>query len=111
MIAWVIINTLSSLIVAMIVAYKLGAYPDQFTLGERVGMGMIATGMILRIGPIIGKNLWDSSSPFDDWSVTFLHVGLAVYFIARLLRVHRHWFNNELSKRQARRHFGEVGKS
>lgn len=100
---WWIVNITTAALVAMIVAYKMGAYPEQFLLGERIGMGMIATGMVLRIGPILGKNFM-FASPFDDWSVTMLHVGLAVYFVSRLYRVHRHWCANEKMKEIGRRH-------
>jgi hypothetical protein len=85
MIGWLIVNVASSVVVACIVAYKLGAYPDRFSLGEKIGMGLISTGMLLRIGPMLGKSL-DVASPYDDWSVSLLHVGLAVYFVSRMLR-------------------------
>lgn len=109
MIGWTIINVASALIAAMIVAYKVGGYPDSFNHGERLGMCLIGAGCLMRIGPIVGKNLLLAKSPFDDWSVTLLHVGLAIYFGARLWRVHRHWYANEMAKRQARRHLGGVG--
>lgn len=110
MMGWVVINVVSAVLVAAIVAYKLCGYSDLFTLGERIGMGAIAAGLLLRIGPIVGKNLFDDATPFDDWSVLLLHVGLAVYFGARWWRVHRHWSRNEQAKEQARRHFGGVGR-
>jgi len=106
MIIWVIVNVASSLVVAMIVAFKMGAYADMYNRGEKIGMGLIVAGMLLRIGPILGKNLLFLQSPFDDWSTLLLHVGLAIYFIARLCRVHGHWYHNEMMKRQARRHLG-----
>ena len=109
MIAWTVINIASAVIVAMIVTYKLVAYPDQFTLGERVGMGMTAAGMLMRVGPILGHVTFAERTPFDDWSVTLLHLGLAIYFVARLARIHRHWINNERAKQAAREWFGGVG--
>lgn len=107
---WVIINVASALIVSVIVAYKLGCYHDHFNRGEGFGMALIASGMLLRIGPIVGRNIFDQASPFDDWSVLLLHVGLAMYFLARLWRVHKHWYRNKLAKDQARAHFGGVGR-
>jgi len=107
---WASINIASAIVVSMIVAYKLGAYPDQFILGERIGMGATAAGMLMRIGPILGKGVFGEQTPFDDWSVTLLHMGLAVYFLSRIYRVHRHWINNERAKRQARDYFGGVGR-
>lgn len=107
---WASINIASAIVVSMIVAYKLGAYPDHFNLGERVGMGLTASGMLMRIGPILGHGVFGERSPFDDWSVTVLHVGLAVYFSARIYRVHKHWLNNERAKRAAREWMGGVGR-
>jgi hypothetical protein len=110
MTAWTTINILSSIIVAMIVTFKLLAYPDQFNLGERVGMGMTAGGMLMRIGPILGHGIFSERTPFDDWSVTLLHVGLAVYFMARLARIHRHWIANQRAKQAAREWIGGIGR-
>lgn len=110
MIGWTIANVASSLIVAMIVAFKLGGYSDSFNWGERWGMMAIATGMLLRIAPIVSKGLALGASPFDDWSTTLLQLGLALYFGARLWRVHRHWYRNHLAKKQAEAHFGGVGR-
>lgn len=86
MIGWIIINVVTSVLVAMIVVFKITAFHDHFTLAERVGMGMIGAAVLMRCGPIIATKLLASPSPFDDWSTTLLNVGLAVYFIARLLR-------------------------
>lgn len=110
MIGWTILNVLSAIVVASIVAFKLGAYPEYFTLGERLGMGAIAAGMLMRIAPIVGKNLLGTASPFDDWSVLLLHTGLATYFIARLLRVHRHWRGGGDPARDDPRHLGGIGR-
>lgn len=110
MIAWTVINVLSSIVVAMIVTFKLLGYADQFNLGERLGMGMIAGGMLMRIGPILGHAAFREQTPFDDWSVTLLHLGLATYFVARMMRIHRHWIANERAKRQARDWIGGIGR-
>jgi len=110
MIGWTIINIATAVIVSMIVVFKLKAYGDEFNLGEKYGMGMIAAGMLMRIGPILGKNVLYVDTPFDDWSVSLLHVGLATYFIARLYRVHKHWINNHRAKNAARQHFGGFGR-
>jgi hypothetical protein len=98
---WAIVNIVSGLIVCLIVSYKMGAYPEKFTFPEMAGMGMIATSMLLRVGgPILSREV-GGDSPFDDWSVTMLHVGLATYFTARMVR---HQWNNMLMKRDARQH-------
>ena len=108
MIVWVLLNIASAVIVSMIVVFKLTAYGDDFILGEKIGMGTIAAGMLMRVGPILGKNLLFEQTPFDDWSVLLLHLGLVCYFVARMYRVHRHWINNHRARTQARRHFGGV---
>ena len=81
MIFWTILNIATALIVSAIVVYMLFAYHDRFSLYVRLAMGMVASGMILRIGPLLGKNLLNVESPFDNWSTTFLHVGVAALFI------------------------------
>ena len=104
MIVWVLLNIASAVIVSMIVVFKLTAYGDDFILGEKIGMGTIAAGMLMRVGPILGKNLLFEQTPFDDWSTTLLHVGLTVYFIARMYRVHRHWIVNHAARNDAKRY-------
>lgn len=107
---WVVVNVLSALIVSAIVAYKVGGYHDHFNKGETWGMVLIASGMLLRIGPIVAKQLNYPRSPFDDWSVLLLHIGLAIYFMARIVRVHRHWYANKQMRDQAAARFGGVGR-
>lgn len=97
MTAWPIINMTSSLIVAAIVAYKLGWKPDRFSFMERGGMSLVGAGCILTIGPI----LYVEPTPYEDWSGTLLRIGCAVYFLGRLLK-HRH--ANAAAIRQARAH-------
>lgn len=89
MIFWTIINISTAMLVAAIVVYQLTAYHEQFGLFQRAAMGMIAAGMLLRIGPILGKNVLDETSPFDDWSVSLLHIGVALWFLCRLYELER----------------------
>lgn len=92
------LNVLASLIVAGIITYKLTALSEKFTIVESVGMGLIAAGVVMTIGPITFK-----PSPYDDWSGTVMRVGLAVYFVGRMTR---HRWNNYLQRRQAEKLFG-----
>lgn len=80
-----VINVLASLIVFSIIAYKLTAFPERFTWVERVGMGLLAAGCVMTIGPITADQ-----SPFDGWSTMLMRFGAAVYFIGRMTR---HWHN------------------
>lgn len=89
------LNVLASLVVFCIVAFKLAMHPDKFTWIERVGMGMLAAGCILTVGPITFK-----PSPFDDWSSVLMRFGAAVYFVGRLTR---HQVNNWQMRRDALR--------
>lgn len=89
MIFWTIVNVATALLVSGIVVYMLNAYHDRFVIHERVGLVMVAAAMLLRIGPILGKNILKVESPFDDWSVSFLHVGIAVLAISLLWRMER----------------------
>lgn len=89
------LNVLASLIVFGIVAFKLASYPEKFTWVERVGMGLMAAGCVMTIGPITFK-----PSPYDDWSTMLMRVGAAIYFVGRLTR---HRFANWQMRRDARR--------
>ncbi|MGI4744951.1 MAG: hypothetical protein ACRYGI_11650 [Janthinobacterium lividum] len=103
---WTIINTATAIIASIVAAYMLGAYPEKFNIFERVGMGAASAGMILRIGPIVGRATCQKS-PFDDWSVTLLQVGFACYLMGRL---HRHSWANFKAKMQARAYLRKRGK-
>lgn len=87
---WVVANTAGAIIVATVLAYMLHAYADEICLAERIGLGAAGAAMLLRIGPIIGRNVMAETSPFDDWSVTFLHIGMAVYALGWLWRKEGH---------------------
>jgi hypothetical protein len=87
---WVILNVATAVMVATVLAYMLARYSDDISRAERLGLGMAGAGMLLRIGPIIARNILAENSPFDDWSVTFLHVGMAVYVIGWLWRKESH---------------------
>jgi hypothetical protein len=94
---WAVLNVVASLIVAVIVAFKLCRWPDKFTPMERVGMALVGAGSLMTVGPIISF----APTPFEDWSATLLRGGCAIYFIGRMLR-HRHL--NAAAVRQARSH-------
>ena len=94
---WPILNMISGLIVAAIVAYKLAFKGASFTLTERLGMGLAGAGCILTIGPI----MYVEPTPYEDWGGTLLRVGCAIYFVGRMLK---HYHNNQAAIRQARRH-------
>lgn len=88
--AWVVINIVTALIAAVIIVYMLGRYGHELTSTETAGWYMSATGLVLRIGPIIGSKVLFATSPFDDWSVSLLHVGLAVAAAGWLWRKDAH---------------------
>lgn len=83
---WVAVKVLCAVLVTMIVIYKLLAYPEHFTVLERVGMGMQGAGISMMIGPIVAKQWIPEGTPFDDWSTVTLFMGLAIYYIARMTR-------------------------
>lgn len=89
-----VLNVLASLIVFGIISYKLIAFPGKFTWVERVGMGLLAAGCMMTIGPITSR-----PSPFDDWSAVLLRFGAAIYFVGRMTR---HWMNNRSMERMVR---------
>jgi hypothetical protein len=98
-IAFDVLNVACSLIVFCIASYKLIWRPRAFTWVERIGLGLLAAGCIMTIGPLTHK-----PSPFDDWSIALFRIGCAVYFIGRLTR---HKLNNALARKQALRSLRE----
>lgn len=80
------LRVLLALVIFSIIAYKLGCRADSFTWVERTGMGFIAAGAMMLIGPITLK-----PSPFDDWAMVLFLTGNAIYFVGRLTR---HWLRN-----------------
>ncbi len=107
---WAVINILTALIVATICVFKLSGYYDTFNWGERIGMAGIATMMVLRVGPILGRSAVPGPSPFDDGSIAGLHISLAIFFVARLVRLHRHWLRNRQASREAAAYLASRGK-
>ena len=89
MIFWTTVNIATACLVSGIVVYMFSAYHERFRVYERLVMGGIASGMILRIGPIIGKNILAADSPYDDWATSFLHISLAGAALCVLYRMER----------------------
>jgi hypothetical protein len=90
---WAFINIATSVIVALIVAYKLIFMSMKLRLAERVGLGLLGAGMVLNIAPIIGTGTpfnMITDTPFDDWGSTLLRIGLMLYLYGRISRVWKH---------------------
>lgn len=106
--AWVFaaLNIGTSLIVALVVAFLMGAMGHKFTALARISMSLIGAGMLLSIGPILMRPN-HGVSPFDDWSLTITRLGLMGAFADRLCR---HWWNNVCQRWSAKKHLKERGK-
>lgn len=91
--AFDVLSVVTSLIVFCIACYKLIWRPRAYTWVERLGLGLLAAGCIMTVGPITFK-----PSPFDDWSIALFRIGVAIYFVGRLTR---HRLNNHLQKQAA----------
>lgn len=89
MIFWTTINIATAIIAACCMGYSLAAYYDHFTRVERGAMGAVGASMLLRIGPILGKGPLDMVTPYDDWSVSCLHIGIATLCICVFLRIEK----------------------
>lgn len=107
---WAAINIATGVCVAGIIIYLLAGYGDTYNKGEWIGKFGIATFSILRIGPILGRRVLETDTPFDDWTVTGLHISLVIYFVSRAVRVQKHWVRNEQQKRIAHQHLVSRGK-
>jgi len=98
-VAFDVLNVVASFTVFCIVSFKLVWKPKAFTWVESLGMGLLAAGCVMTIGPITFK-----PSPFDDWSIALFRIGCAVYFVGRLTR---HKLNNHRQKQAALRRLQE----
>lgn len=87
MIFWTTVNIVSGLMVAAIVVYMLAAYDHRFKVIERLVMVGVASGMVLRIGPILGTNILKIETPYDNWSVSLMHLSLLAGALCLLSRM------------------------
>lgn len=78
---WPALNAAVSLLVGLLMGYKLFCRPDMFSALERLGMGLLGAGSVMTVGPII----WPHESPYENWSGFLLRVGICVFFVGRLL--------------------------
>jgi hypothetical protein len=104
---WVIINAFASIIVTVIVVYKMAWLHSKFIATEMLGMGMIGAAVVLNIGPIVARGFAFGATldtPFDDWASTMLRVGLAFYFYGRISRLWKHDRPNKRMVEQGRAH-------
>lgn len=87
MIFWPLFNTATAIAAAMALVYMLLAYEDRFRFLERIVLIAMSSSMVLRVGPILGKDVFKGDSPFDYWSVSILQLSFligALCVIARL---------------------------
>lgn len=89
MIFWTVLNIVTGLMVAAIVVYMLAAYDHRFRVIERLVMVGVASGMVLRIGPILGTNLLKVDTPYDNWSVALMHISLLAGAVCILQRMEK----------------------
>ncbi len=85
---WAAINTVTACAACWAAIYLLAGYHDHMSLFERLMITGIAASMVLRLGPIFGRPL-DITSPFDNWSVTFLHVHLVGALVCLIWRAEK----------------------
>jgi hypothetical protein len=93
------INTLLSITVIMIMLYELTQSRDAFNQCERIGLGLIGGGVLMRI-----TVWWSKDSPFDGWAAAVTLVGMILYFGGRSWRNHIHARNNKKAVEDAKRH-------
>lgn len=102
MIFWPLFNTITAIGAAMALVYMLLAYEDRFRSLERIALVGAASSMVLRVGPILGKDVLRGDSPFDYWSVSLLQLSFligALCVIARLENVDVRHLGGKLLKK------------
>lgn len=83
---WHGFNAAISIVVGLIMAYKLGFLHAHFSTLERVGMGLLGAGCVMTIGPI----LWPQSSPYESWSGFLMRFGICLFFVGRIVEYDLH---------------------
>lgn len=78
---WAILNALFGIIACVIVTLPLVIWHDRLSSLERIGMGLITAGLLMTVAP----TLWDDPTPYEEWAGALLRIGLALYFIGRML--------------------------
>jgi len=84
---WTSLNIVSGLLASAGIIYMLTAYEERFGWFERAMLAMISAAMVLRIAPILGRNIFDTETPFDLWSTSLLHIGLAGYVMCKIWKL------------------------
>lgn len=77
---WPALNASLSLVVGLLMAYKLAYRHIHFSALERLGMGLLGAGCVMTVGPI----LWPHESPYENWSGFLMRAGICVYFVGRV---------------------------
>lgn len=100
MMFWLVLNSLVRMAIALIVVYKLVAYGENLNRWERGGLCLAGACGLLTI-----PSIWKvSASPFEGWGATLFAIGILIYFIGRLIRLHRHDMANREMVRRAQEH-------
>lgn len=86
MIFWMVSNMVTGAISCWVVTYLMVRHREKLILIERLSMGVVASCMILRMGPQAGK-IYDVQSPFDGWATSLMHIALAVLFVRWAIRL------------------------
>lgn len=76
---WPALNASISMVVGLLMAYKLAYRHIHFSLLERVGMGLLGAGCIMTVGPILWR-----VSPYENWSGFLMRVGICLFFVGRV---------------------------
>jgi hypothetical protein len=90
-----VINAAFSLLLTLIVVYKITQFRDLANSIERFGLGLMGSGSFLTI-PI---SLFRGDNPFEGWAVTLLRIGAIVFLFGRTLRDRRHKKRNDMQVR------------
>jgi hypothetical protein len=99
------LNSALGLIITGYIVVRLLYYGPQYNRAERIGMGMVAGGIL-----IATPALWIPNTPFDGWSFNIARIGITLYIITGGMRRDRHARRNALLNEQAELYLRERGK-
>lgn len=99
------VNGVLGLIIVGYLVHRLLACPEQYNGKERLGMSLVAGGIVLAT-----PALWMQGTPFDGWSFNVARAGIALYVITGGMRRDRHARRNQAAADQAAAYLAERNK-
>lgn len=88
-----------AILVVLVIPFLI-LFPEQFRLGQRIGLALAASGSLMMV-PIL--YMGRGQTPFDGWASLMETVGLCIYLWGTSHRLYKHHWGNMLQVRSMER--------